>query len=58
MHLSYRGISYQAESPAIELTETSQTARFLGNPYKVSQAKVAHRQTPSPLKYRGIDYNA
>ncbi|MBD1909641.1 MULTISPECIES: DUF4278 domain-containing protein [unclassified Leptolyngbya] len=58
MNLSYRGISYQSKSPVVEPGETTQTARFLGNPYKVLQARVVQHQNSAPLKYRGIDYNA
>jgi len=57
MNLSYRGIAYQSASPTVEFIETEQTGRFLGNPYKIQQGKVAHRQGSAQLTYRGIAYN-
>jgi len=59
MHLSYRGTSYKATLPAIEVTETDQTALFLGNRFKIQHTTVAQRTgVNANLKYRGVDYNA
>lgn len=58
MNLSYRGISYQPTSSPIETTETARTGHFLGKSYKILQGKVAHRQSSTALKYRGVDYSA
>jgi len=59
MHLSYRGTSYKVTTPALETTETDQTALFLGNRFKVQHTTVAQRSgIVSSLKYRGVDYNA
>lgn len=58
MKASYRGISYETETPAIEATETQQTGIFLGNRFKMKQYHVQHRQPASMhLKYRGVDYH-
>ena len=58
MKASYRGISYETETPAIETTETQQTGIFLGNRFKLKQHQVQQRQAvPMHLKYRGVDYN-
>lgn len=59
MHLSYRAISYRSTTPAIEVTETDQTALTLSNRFKVQQTTVAQRTgVVSNLKYRGVDPNA
>jgi len=58
MHVSYRGVSYETEIPAIEATETEQTAFFLGNRFKIKQYNVSLRHPASvQLKYRGTHYN-
>ncbi|MBD1909642.1 MULTISPECIES: DUF4278 domain-containing protein [unclassified Leptolyngbya] len=56
MHLSYRAISYRITTPAIELTETDQTALSVSNRFKVQQTTVAQRTgVVSNLKYRGVE---
>ncbi len=59
MKLSFLGQSYEASNPAIEATETSETATFLGKPYARKQFNVHQRQRPaSEMTYRGIQYTA
>ncbi|HIK55099.1 MAG TPA: DUF4278 domain-containing protein [Synechococcales cyanobacterium M55_K2018_004] len=57
MQLSYRGIPYKTQSPAIEVTETNQLGLFLGNRFKIKHTNVIrHHEEGSYLKYRGVDY--
>ena len=57
MKASYRGISYETETSAIETTETQQLGIFLGNRFKLKQHHVQQQTAPLHLKYRGVDYN-
>ncbi|MEM9907080.1 MAG: DUF4278 domain-containing protein [Cyanobacteria bacterium P01_D01_bin.44] len=57
MKLTYRGKTYEATSPAVEVSETLQEGLFLGTRYKVKQHNVAIRhQAPTQLTYRGVRY--
>jgi Domain of unknown function (DUF4278) len=57
MQLSYRGTAYEAQNPAIEVTETNQLGLFLGNRFRVKQISSNQRHSvTTPLKYRGVDY--
>ena len=59
MKLSFLGQSYEASTPAIEATEMSETATFLGKPYARKQYNVSQRQqSASELTYRGVKYTA
>jgi hypothetical protein len=58
MKLSFLGQSYEAATPAIEATETTETATFLGKPYARKQYRVALRQPTEELTYRGVRYTA
>lgn len=59
MKLSFLGQSYEASLPAIEVTETNETATFLGKPYIRKQFNVSQRhRSASELMYRGIRYFA
>ena len=57
MQLSFLGKSYNASSPAIEATETQETATFLGRSYAKKSFNVAQRQQPSEdLTFLGRRY--
>jgi len=58
MNLSYRGISYQPASPAVDVTETEHNGVFLGNRFKLHQCTAAQRSAGTTMKYRGASYNA
>jgi hypothetical protein len=58
MKRSFLGQSYEASTPAIEATATSETATFLGKPYARKQYTVALRQPTEELTYRGVRYTA
>jgi hypothetical protein len=59
MKLSFLGQSYDASLPAVEVTETSETATFLGKHYARKQYNVSQRQqSTNELTYRGIRYTA
>lgn len=59
MKLSFLGQSYEASNPAIAVTETSETATFLGKPYARKQYSVSQRhQLAAELTYRGVRYTA
>lgn len=59
MNLSYRGISYQAVSPAVDVTETEQSGVFLGNRFKIQTPTIAQRSSvATTLTYRGARYSA
>jgi len=58
MNLSYRGISYQPASPAVEVTETEHSGVFLGNRFTLQQRTAAQRIGGMTMKYRGASYNA
>ena len=58
MKLSFLGQSYDAANLAIEVTETGETATFLGKPYARKQYTVSQRQRPaSEMTYRGVRYS-
>lgn len=57
MQLSYRGLSYEVNSPEIETTSDI-SARYRGVTYQVRRCinrSVYH--SPSELKFRGIPYS-
>ena len=57
MQLSFLGKSYTASSHAIEVTETQETATFMGKPYFRKQFTVAQRQQPqTELTFLGRRY--
>ncbi len=57
MQVSYRGISYEINSPVLEGVETEQTGMFLGKRFKLKQYTAARSNPASQqLKYRGVDY--
>jgi Domain of unknown function (DUF4278) len=59
MQLSYRGTAYEAQNPAIEMSETGtdRLGLFLGRRFKMKQINVTQRYTPSKqLTYRGVHY--
>jgi hypothetical protein len=58
LKLSFLGQSYEASTPPIEATKTSETAAFLGQPYARKQFAVALRQSTEELTYRGVRYTA
>jgi hypothetical protein len=58
MQLSFLGQSYEASIPAITVTETAETATFLGQRYVRKQANISRRSQPSTeLTYRGVRYS-
>jgi hypothetical protein len=57
MNLTYRGIAFQAPIAGTEAIETEQTGTFLGNNYKMKQARTAQRQPAAELTYRGVRYS-
>ncbi|MEM1281455.1 MAG: DUF4278 domain-containing protein [Cyanobacteria bacterium P01_H01_bin.152] len=58
MQLSFLGQSYEASLPAVEATETNETATFLGKRYTRKQFTASQRQQPaSELTYRGVRYS-
>jgi len=57
MNLSYRGISYQPASPAVEVIETEHNGVFLGNRFTLQQRTAAQRSGMT-MKYRGAAYSA
>ena len=58
MQLSFLGQSYQASIPAVEATETNETATFLGKRYVRKQFSVNQRQqSATELTYRGVRYS-
>lgn len=56
MNLTYRGIAFEAPVAGTEAIETEQTGTFLGNSYKMKQARTAQRQSATELTYRGVRY--
>ncbi|MGG6295930.1 DUF4278 domain-containing protein [Leptolyngbya sp. AN02str] len=58
MHVSYRGIPYETNSPVINTTESPQPGFFLGNRFAIQQHNVSQRHGAALLKYRGVSYNA
>lgn len=58
MNLSYRGISYESASPAVDVTETEHNGVFLGNRFKLQQRTAAQRSAGMTMKYRGTNYSA
>ena len=58
MQLSFLGQSYEASTPAIEATETSETLTFRGKSYAQKQYNIHQRQQiASELTYRGVRYS-
>lgn len=58
MQLSFLGQTYEASMPAVEATETQETATFLGKRYVQKQFNVSQRQQPkAELTYRGVHYS-
>ncbi|HEY9889623.1 MAG TPA: DUF4278 domain-containing protein [Candidatus Obscuribacterales bacterium] len=58
MQLSFLGQSYEASMPAVEATETSEKATFLGKSYIRKQFNVTQRHQPgTELTYRGVHYS-
>lgn len=58
MQVSYRGVAYQPQTPAIEATETQEIGLFLGNPFPIKHYTVKQRYSvPVQLRYRGVNYN-
>lgn len=59
MQLTYRGISYTVNPPAIETIETQRQGVFLGNRFKIKLFQIAQRDLKTvQLRYRGVDYKA
>jgi hypothetical protein len=57
MQLSYRGQSYEAYFPTIEMTETPETGTFMGQPYSLKQYQVeCPPQAPEELFFMGQSY--
>lgn len=57
MQLSFLGKSYTATFPTVEVSETTETATFLGKRYARKQCNVCHRQqSDTELTYRGVRY--
>lgn len=58
MQVSYRGVAYQTQTPAIEATETQEIGLFLGNSFPIKRYTVNQQcSVPVRLRYRGVDYN-
>lgn len=57
MKLNFLGNSYDAAIAGSPSQETGETGVFLGKPYKLRQAHVAHRQPAAEFTYRGVRYN-
>lgn len=57
MQLSFLGKPYEASFPAVEASETTETATFLGKRYTRKQFNLHQRQQPeTALTYRGVRY--
>ena len=57
MQLSFLGQSYEASTPAIEATETSETLTFRGKSYAQKQYNIHQRQPiAAEMTYRGVRY--
>ncbi len=58
MQLSFLGQSYEASTPAIEATETSETLTFRGKSYAQKQYNIHQRQQiAAEMTYRGVRYS-
>ncbi|MBE9076294.1 DUF4278 domain-containing protein [Romeria aff. gracilis LEGE 07310] len=56
MQLSYRGISYQSQTPAVSVTESPIMAKFRGHTYPVRQSAQSTTTQLEVLTYRGARY--
>ncbi|MEO0535324.1 MAG: DUF4278 domain-containing protein [Cyanobacteria bacterium P01_A01_bin.123] len=56
MEFIYRGIAFNSDVSGAPAQETEQSGTFLGKRYPIKQAQVAHRQSSTQLKYRGVSY--
>ena len=57
MQLTYRGQTYETQSPAIEISETQETAAFMGQSYARMQYQVdLPQQPPQELTFMGQRY--
>lgn len=58
MKLSFLGQSYEASTPKIEATKTSETLTFRGKSYVQKQYNIHQRQQlASAMTYRGVRYS-
>lgn len=54
MQLSYRGVKYNTDQPAVQVTETQEIGQYRGATYHVRRAvSSVKRRTNDVLKYRG-----
>lgn len=54
MQLSYRGVKYNTNKPAVQVTETQEIGHYRGASYHVRRAANAPaRRSGDVLKYRG-----
>jgi hypothetical protein len=57
MQLSYRGLSYEANSRLVDSTESNVTAQYRGLSYQVHRpVNKLGVQSPIALKFRGTSY--
>ena len=54
MQLSYRGVKYNTNKPAVQVTETQEVGHYRGATYHVRRAvNTPARRSQDVLKYRG-----
>jgi hypothetical protein len=57
MKLSFLGRTYNRTFPAIEVAETQETVKFLGQSTSVKRLTTAHRQDePAEMRFLGRRY--
>lgn len=56
MQFTYRGHSYEASTPAVDVITTGETATFMGRSYARKRFTVVQRQQPAEFTYRGVHY--